>query len=387
METPAKDIYLDNSSTSFPKAPGVSDAVKQCIDLVGAGVNRSSYRAAQDAGMTVLETRMLLKKLFRFPHKVTHAVLTPGATYSLNFAFSGFLKPGDHVITGCLEHNAVMRPLNASGAAFDRIPGDAEGFMCAEDAEKLIRPETKLCILQHASNVSGTLQDLAPFAEVMKKHGIPLVIDASQSAGHVEIDFGALGLAALCAPGHKGLLGPAGIGILLLEPEFAKKLKPPVTGGTGSLSESELQPDLMPDRFESGTLNLPGICGLNAALKWLEKTGVNTVRAHEKALAAQFVEDLSAIPGVRLSGPRDPERRVGVFSVDFLTRDNAEAADLLETKFRIQTRCGLHCAPNAHKVLGTWPHGSVRFSTGPFTTEEDIRTAAAAVRAIAEGRC
>ncbi|MDO4492336.1 MAG: aminotransferase class V-fold PLP-dependent enzyme [Clostridia bacterium] len=385
MQEPIRTVYLDNSATSFPKAPGVSEAMKLCIDTIGAGVNRSSYRAAQEAGMTVLETRLLLKELFRFPHKVTHVVLTPGATYSLNFAISGFLKPGDRVLTGCLEHNAVMRPLNAApGVTFDRIPGDSEGFLSLDAAEKAIRPDTKLCVLQHASNVSGTLQQLEPFAELMHRKGIPLVVDAAQSAGHVEIDFGALGLAALCAPGHKGLLGPAGVGVLLLDPAFAKQLTPVITGGTGSLSESEVQPDLMPDRFESGTVNLAGIFGLNAALRWLRSEGIAKLRAHEILLARRFISGLSSIPGIRLAGPTDPERRVGVYSVDFPNRDNAEAADLLETRFGIMTRCGLHCAPNAHKTLGTWPQGSVRFSTGPFTTEEEIDAALEAIRIVAE---
>ena len=378
-------IYLDNAATSFPKPEGVSEAMKTYIDQVGATINRSVYGSAQDAGLVTLRLRERLKRLFRFPAPVTHVILTPGATWGLNMAIKGFLKPGDHCLVSSMEHNAVMRPLlQLHDVAYDRIPCDREGLLNPADIESLIRPNTKLLVMAHGSNVCGSVQDAKAVGELCAKHGIAFVLDAAQTAGHYPVDFEEFGLSALCVPGHKGLLGPSGIGALLMKDEFSKQLAPIVAGGTGSASDSEYLPEYLPDRFESGTPNLPGIYGWEAALRFVEATGVDALRSHEMALCQRFLEGLEAIPGVSLCGTSDLSRRVGVVSVDFVGQDNAEAAFRLETEFGILTRCGLHCAPSAHKSLDTFPRGTVRFSLGFASTEADVDGALAAIRAINE---
>ena len=378
-------IYLDNAATSFPKPEGVSAAMKSYLDNVGATINRSVYGSAQDAGLVTLQLRQRLKRLFHFRSPVTHVILTPGATWGLNMAIKGFLKPGDHCIVSSMEHNAVMRPLlQLEGVEFDRIPCDREGLLDPRGIEPLIRPNTKLLVMAHGSNVCGSVQDAKAVGEICRKHGIAIVLDAAQTAGHYPVDFEAFGLSALCVPGHKGLLGPSGIGALLMTEDFAKALNPIVAGGTGSASDSEYLPDYLPDRFESGTPNLPGIYGWEASLAFVEKTGVEALRSHEMALCQRFLEGLEAMEGVNLCGTRDVNRRVGVISVDFLHKDNAEAAFELEMDYRILTRCGLHCAPSAHKTLDTFPRGTVRFSLGFASTEKDVEAALAAIKAVSE---
>lgn len=376
-------IYLDNGATSFPKPPVVAEAMTRYMTEVGASINRGVYASAQDAGMTTLTLRENLCRLFHHGDP-THCILTAGNTMGLNMAIRGWLKPGDHCLVSSMEHNAVMRPLNdllAQGVAFDRIPCDGTGRLDVSAIPGLIRPNTRLLVMAHGSNVSGVVQDAAAVGAVCRAHGIPFVLDAAQTAGHWPIDFEAMGLSALSAPGHKGLMGPSGIGVLLLSAEFAKGLMPLFTGGTGSASHTEVQPDYMPDKFESGTPNLPGIYGLQAAVDFILSTGVETLRAHETALTKRFLDGLRKIDGIRLAGPWELEDRVGVISIDFEHQDNAEASFRLEQDYGIMTRCGLHCAPSAHKTLGTFPQGTVRFSPGWFTTDGEID---AALRAIAQ---
>lgn len=378
-------IYLDNAATSFPKPEGVSAAMKDYLDRVGATINRSVYGSAQDAGLVTLQLRERLKKLFHFPEPVTHVILTPGATWGLNMAIKGFLKPGDHCLVSSMEHNAVMRPLlQLEGVEFDRIPCSREGLLDPADIEPLIRPNTKLLVMAHGSNVCGSVQDARAVGQICKKHGIAFLLDVAQTAGHYPVDFEGFGLSALCVPGHKGLLGPSGIGALLMTDAFARMLDPIVAGGTGSASDSEFLPDYLPDRFESGTPNLPGIYGWEAALGFVQTTGVEALRSHEMALCQRFLEGLEQIEGAALCGTKDLSRRVGVVSVDFLHKDNAEAAFELETDHGILTRCGLHCAPSAHKTLDTFPRGTVRFSLGFATTEAEVDAALAAIQKIAE---
>lgn len=378
-------IYLDNAATSFPKPAGVSARMKEYMDSVGATINRSVYGAAQDAGLVTLRLRERLARLFSFPEKPTHVILTPGATAGLNFILKGFLRPGDHCLVSSMEHNAVMRPLlQLQGVEFDRIPCDEEGRLDPAAMLPLIRPNTRLCVMAHGSNVCGTVQDAAAVGAICAEHGIAFALDAAQTAGHIPIDFQALHLSALCVPGHKGLLGPSGIGALLLRDDFAHALTPLLAGGTGSASDSEYLPDYLPDRFESGTPNLPGIYGFEEALRFIEETGIDALRAHELELTARFLEGLRTIPNLRLCGTEDLSRRVGVISVDFTQADNAEAAFRLESEFGILTRCGLHCAPSAHKTLGTFPQGTVRFSLGFSSTAADVDAALAALRAISE---
>lgn len=377
-------VYLDNAATSYPKAPGVASAMADYVEKVGATINRSSYAAAQEAGLVTLSLRERLCRLFNHPDP-THAVLTPGATAGLNMVIKGLFRPGDHCLVSSMEHNAVMRPLvqlEREGVAFERIPCDAQGRLRLEALPGMIKLNTRLVVMAHGSNVCGTVQDAEAVGKICRERGVPFALDAAQTAGHIEVDFERFGLSALVVPGHKGLLGPQGIGALLLDADFARRLTPLVAGGTGSASDSEELPDWMPDRFESGTPNMPGVYGWEAALGWLENTGIETLENHEKTLSKRFMEGIYGLKNVKLYGATVPEGRTGVFSVGFLNCDNAEAAWRLEREFGILTRCGLHCAPSAHKTLGSFPEGSVRFSTGWANTEADIDAALSAIAAI-----
>lgn len=377
-------VYLDNAATSYPKAPGVASAMADYVEKVGATINRSSYASAQEAGLVTLSLRERLCRLFNHPDP-THAVLTPGATAGLNMVIKGLLRPGDHCLVSSMEHNAVMRPLvqlEREGVAFERIPCDAQGRLRLEALPGMIKLNTRLVVMAHGSNVCGTVQDAEAVGKICRERGVPFALDAAQTAGHIEVDFERFGLAALVVPGHKGLLGPQGIGALLLDADFARRLTPLVAGGTGSASDSEELPDWMPDRFESGTPNMPGVYGWEAALGCLENTGIETLENHEKTLTKRFMEGIYGLKNVKLYGVTVPEGRTGVFSVGFLNCDNAEAAWRLEREFGILTRCGLHCAPSAHKTLGSFPEGSVRFSTGWANTEADIDAALSAIAAI-----
>ena len=381
-----RTIYLDNAATSFPKPDGVSRRMKEYIDTVGATVNRSVYGSAQDAGLVLLTLRERLAKLFHFDDP-TYVILTPGMTAGMNMVIKGFLKNGDHCLVSSMEHNAVMRPiqqLTERGISFDRIPCDREGFMDIDAIEGLIRPNTKLLVMAHGSNVSGTVQDAERVGKICAAHGIAFVLDAAQTAGHIPVDFEKFGLSALCVPGHKGLLGPSGIGAMLLRKDFAELLTPLIAGGTGSASDSELLPPYMPDRFESGTPNMPGVYGWEAAMSFLDEVGVEALHAHEMALTERFLSGVKEIDTVRLAGTYDLDRRVGVVSIDFKNIDNAEAAYRLETEYGILTRCGLHCAPSAHKSLDTFPQGTVRFAVGFASTEDDVDAALEAIRVIGE---
>lgn len=377
-------VYLDNAATSYPKAPGVASAMADYVEKVGATINRSSYASAQEAGLVTLSLRERLCRLFNHPDP-THAVLTPGATAGLNMVIKGLLRPGDHCLVSSMEHNAVMRPLvqlEREGVVFERIPCDAQGRLRLEALPGMIKLNTRLVVMAHGSNVCGTVQDAGAVGKICRERGVPFALDAAQTAGHIEVDFERFGLAALVVPGHKGLLGPQGIGALLLDADFARRLTPLVAGGTGSASDSEELPGWMPDRFESGTPNMPGVYGWEAALGWLENTGIETLENHEKTLSKRFLEGIYGLKNVKLYGATVPEGRTGVFSVGFLNCDNAEAAWRLEREFGILTRCGLHCAPSAHKTLGSFPEGSVRFSTGWANTEADIDAALSAITAI-----
>lgn len=377
-------VYLDNAATSYPKAPGVASAMADYVEKVGATINRSSYASAQEAGLVTLSLRERLCRLFNHPDP-THAVLTPGATAGLNMVIKGLLRPGDHCLVSSMEHNAVMRPLvqlEREGVAFERIPCDAQGCLRLEALPGMIKLNTRLVVMAHGSNVCGTVQDAEAVGKICRERGVPFALDAAQTAGHIEVDFERFGLSALVVPGHKGLLGPQGIGALLLDEDFARRLTPLVAGGTGSASDSEELPGWMPDRFESGTPNMPGVYGWEAALGWLENTGIETLENHEKTLSKRFLEGIYGLKNVKLYGATVPEGRTGVFSVGFLNCDNAEAAWRLEREFGILTRCGLHCAPSAHKTLGSFPEGSVRFSTGWANTEADIDAALSAIAAI-----
>ena len=377
-------IYLDNASTSFPKAPGAAEAMYDYVKNCGCNVSRGGYDEAYQAEELVLDTRQRLTRLFHGPD-CRNVVFTKNITESLNVLLKGLLRSGDHVLVSAMEHNAVMRPLTqlaARGIAFDRVPCGPDGSLRTEELAGLLRPETRAVVMLHASNVCGTLLPAAEVGAFCRDHGLLFVLDTAQTAGAFPIDMETMHIDALAFTGHKGLLGPQGIGGFILRPELARRMEPLLSGGTGSVSHSEEVPAFMPDRFEAGTLNLPGIMGLHAALVWLEREGIHRIRQHELALTARFLEGLRDIPRLRAVGRRGAEGRAAVVSVACEGIDPAFLADALGREYGVLTRVGLHCAPSAHKTLGTYPAGTVRFSFGPWNTEAHVDAALAALREL-----
>ncbi len=372
-------IYMDHASTSFPKAPPVAQAVSDFIQCNGCNINRGDYPQAYEAADMVFDTRQRLATLFNFS-KAENVVFTTNVTIALNFLIKGLFRSGDHVLVSSMEHNAVMRPLvqmKHHGVGFSRIPCTDRGELMLETIEKMIAPNTKAIIMNHASNVCGTIIPIEKVGEIAHKYGLPFIVDAAQTAGILPIDMQAMNIDALCFTGHKGLLGPQGTGGFILTDQVADQLEPLISGGTGSMSNSEEIPHLLPDKFEAGTLNLPGIAGLHAALSELQ------VENHTE-LSIQFLEGLRSIPRISLKGFDDTEGRVAVFGLDFPEQDNAMIASILSERYGIMTRVGLHCAPNAHKTLGTFPRGLVRFSFGSSTTVEEVDYALAALKEISK---
>ncbi len=373
-----KRVYMDNAAGSFPKAPGVAQAVYDYLTQNGCNVGRSSYQSAADAEDEVLKARERLCALLGFDDP-SHAVFSCGVTFSLNALIRGLLGPGDHCIVSGFEHNAVMRPLIATGARFSVARLGPDGRF--ERPEALFEPNTRLVLLTHASNVFGNVLPVEQFAPLCAARGVPLAADCAQTAGHMPVDMSRMGLDALLFAGHKGLLGPAGVGGMLIRRPLAKRLRPLVEGGTGSASDSMRTPAFMPDKFEAGTLNIPGIWGLSAALGYLLEIGVENVARREAALRARFCQSLAGLGGVRVINAPGAGH-TGVASLVFTDMDQAEAAYRLESEFGVQTRCGLHCAPLAHQSMGTFPGGTVRFSFGAFTTPEEVDFAARAVKRV-----
>ena len=377
-------VYLDNAATSFPKAPGVGEAMCRYVERLGRNVGRGSYAPAMEAAGGVLAVREKLAALVGAPDP-RNIIFTPGATWGLNLLLRGLLRPGDRVITSPMEHNAVLRPLEqlkAAGVAVELLPCTGRGELVLDGlAEKL--DGARAVVLTHASNVSGTVFPIAQVGALCRAAGVFFLVDAAQTLGLLPVDMAAMGIDGLAFPGHKGLLGPQGIGGAALSAPLAEALEPLLSGGTGSLSESLSMPPFLPDKFEAGTLNLPGIFGLGAALDYLEGEG-EALRQREAKLARHLWYRLKELDGegLRVLGADDPQNRVGVVSVDFPGRDNGEMAFRLEREYGIQTRCGLHCAPLAHKTLGTFPQGAVRFSVGPFTTFAELDYTEGALEAL-----
>lgn len=380
-----RKIYLDNGSTSFPKAPGVGEAMARFITEVGCNVSRGGYEDAYAVADIVFETRSRLCRLFNFPDE-RFVVFTPSVTYSLNFMIKGLLKPGDHVIISSMEHNAVARPcesLKHDGVEVSVAACDSEGRLDLGSFERLFQPNTVMVVMSHASNVCGTILDAEAVGEICSRRGVFFVLDAAQSAGVAPIDFKKFHLSALCLTGHKGLLGPQGIGAMLLTEELAEKLTPLIDGGTGSASHLLTMPDFMPDKFEAGTLNLPGIIGLHTSLGYLLDKGLQQIYAAESVMTERFLAGVKTFEGVRNVGAEDMQNRVATVSLDFTQiADNADVAYILDSEYGIMTRCGLHCAPLAHRTLGTYPQGTVRFAFGHKNTAEDVDYALQAIKTI-----
>ena len=380
-------IYLDNGSTTFPKPRVVAEAVYRYLTESGSNVGRGNYGRAYAVEEQVYETRELLCRFFH-GGDCRNVIFTKNITESLNVLLKGLLRPGDHVLVSSMEHNAVMRPLvqlEKQGVSFSRVPCAGDGCLCLEKMEGLLRENTRAVVMTHASNVCGTVMPIAAVGDFCREHDLLFLVDSAQSAGVLPIRMDAMHIDALAFTGHKGLLGPQGTGGFVLGERIIPLLEPLLSGGTGSLSHSEEVPDFLPDRFEPGTMNLPGILGLRAALLWLEETGIETILRHELDLTGQFLQGLAPFEAaglVRILGRRSLEGRTGVVSIQTLGQDLSQAAFRLDRDFGILTRVGLHCAPAAHKTLGTFPTGTIRFSFGWWNTEDDVAAALDALREI-----
>lgn len=389
-----QQIYLDNASTTFPKPQAVADAVYQYITNTGTNISRGT--CVTNTEDLVFATREQLCRFFGGEDS-KNVVFTKNITESLNIIIKGLLRSGDHVLVSAMEHNAVMRPLRQIGAeltldnapadaiTFSRIPCNEEGALCLDALPQLVRPNTKAIIMTHASNVCGTVQPLAQVGSFCHEHGLQFIVDSAQTAGVLPINMQTLHIDALAFTGHKGLLAPQGIGGFVLRESIIDAIAPLIVGGTGSLSHTEHTPRFMPDKFEAGTLNLPGIAGLHASLSWLQQQGIDKIRTHELTLTQQFLDGLQQLEAQKLLhivGKRDCSERVGVVSISTDITDIAELAFILADKYAIATRVGLHCAPNAHKTLGTYPTGTLRFSFGWHNTTEEVNVALQALKEV-----
>ena len=440
-------IYLDNAATSFPKPEEVPMAVYDYMTKLGTNVNRGGYATAYDTESVVFECRELIGALFHAPD-YKNVVFTRNITESMNVVLKGLLHSGDHVIVSSMEHNAVMRPirqLEKKGVSFTRAQCESDGSLKPEKLLSCLRPDTKAVVMTHASNVFGTMLPIQEVGAFCKENGLAFILDSAQTAGVFPIDMEKMQIDILCFTGHKGLLGPQGIGGFILRDELVMKIEPLISGGTGSLSNLETVPEFMPDRFEAGTPNLPGIFGLHAALNWLRKLGEASLlnKETEKVKASFFIEDnlsllslseeeilckenaykkeLESLPSfsveqcfeaslkiirehelrlteeflkllkplekkgeLKIIGKKDTEMRTGVVSIQTLTRELSDTAFQLDTRYGIMTRVGLHCAPSAHKTMGTYPTGTIRFSFGFANTDKEVKLAIDALKELLE---
>jgi cysteine desulfurase/selenocysteine lyase len=381
-------LYFDNAATSWPKPEEMQSAMNRYLREIGGSPGRSGHRLSIEAGRIVLEAREALAQLFGVndPFRI---VFTKNATEALNIAFRGLLNAGDHVITSSMEHNSVMRPLRTlegEGVEVSVLPCSVRGELDPATIPPAIRPNTKAIILTHASNVTGTILPIGQAGRVAREHGLVLIVDAAQTAGVLPIAVEAMGIDLMAFTGHKSLFGPPGTGGLYIREGLETGIRPLMAGGTGSRSEFEEQPLFLPDKFEAGTPNTIGLAGLAAGVSWVLARGVETIRAHEEALTGRFMRGLQEIPGIDLYGPADPSCRTAIVSFNIPGLTPAEAAQELDERFAIMSRPGLHCAPAAHRTIGTFPRGTVRFSFGLFNRETEIDAALEAVRTLATGR-
>ncbi len=382
-------LYLDNSATSFPKPPEVLAAMTRFATELGASPGRGAYAEAREAGALLQRCRERIVELVggAAPEQV---IFTLNATDALNLAIRGLLRSGDHVVTTRFEHNSVLRPVNRlvdeRGISRTCVECDpATGLVDPDAIRRAIGSRTRLIVVVHASNVTGTLQPVAEVGRIARAHGVPFLVDAAQSLGHVPLDVERDRIDLLAFPGHKGLLGPLGTGALYIRPGLERELWTIREGGTGSVSDRDQQPDFLPDRFEPGSHNALGIIGLGAGVAWVLERTVAALRRHELELMGLLLDGLDAVPGLTLYGPRALEHRTGVFSIRMAGFSHPQAlSDRLERDHGILTRSGIHCAPLAHQTIGTLDvGGTTRLSLGPFVTRDDVATVLDALRAIA----
>jgi len=375
-------IYLDNAATSFPKPERVIAAISRYCREIGANPGRASHRLAREASAVVARTRRLLALLLGGvdPSRI---IFTPSTTVALNLALKGLLHAGDHVLTSSMEHNSVLRPLHhleRLGVSHTLIPCSPEGLVDPTDIRRHLRPETRLIALVHASNVTGGLMPVAEVGALARELGLLLLVDGAQTVGALPLEPEGLFIDLLAGPGHKGLLGPMGTGFLYVRPGL--DLDTLWEGGTGSRSESTAQPESWPDRFESGTLNAPGLAGLAEGIAEVQERGVDAIAAHKTGIMERLYQELRHLHGVVVYGPSHRHECVGTLSFNVTGVTSSEVAHILDTAYGIAVRPGLHCAPAAHQTIGSFPEGTVRVSVGPSTTEEEVQALIEAVEKI-----
>ena len=377
-------VYFDNAATSYPKPERVYETIMTAMREYGANPGRSGHKMALKTSREIYETRELIGKLFNIENAM-NIIFTFNATESLNMGIKGILKPGDHVITTSMEHNSVLRPikyLERFGVESTIVKGDKQGRILASDIEKSIKPNTKLIVHTHVSNLTGTIMPIEQIGKIAKNNGITYMVDAAQSAGVYDIDVEKMNIDLLAFPGHKGLLGPQGTGGLYIRDKL--ELVGLIQGGTGSASHSLDQPSITPDKFESGTPNAPGIIGLGAGIDYILHRGISNIREYEEELTMHFIEEASKVDGVILYGPLNKEEQGGVVALNIKDADSSEVSYILDQEYDIAVRPGLHCAPLAHKTIGTLEQGVVRFSFGIFNSHEEIDYCIKALKEIAK---
>lgn len=381
-----QEIYLDNAATSFPKPESVHRAYERTIREIGASPGRGGYRASIEGARLMYDVREKVASFFGVSDS-SRVIFTHGATESINIVLYGMLGPGDRVVTTTMEHNAVVRPLThlqGQGVEVVWVKGDPTGVVPLDEFHRQIASGARLAVVNAVSNVTGTIQSVPSMARICRQYGVPLLVDASQMAGSLHIDMERDGIDMLAAPAHKGLLGHPGTGILILAGDRIPD--PLVRGGTGSRSSDAAQPDELPDRFESGTPNLPGIASLGAGIDFIRQRGIEEIRRHEISLCRLLREGVSGIDGITIHAPEDPERGGSVISLVHDRLDPSYIGSRLDQEYGIAVRTGLHCAPLAHQTIGTWPRGTVRVSPGCFTTADHIgRFVEALSRIVREG--
>ena len=366
-------VYLDNAATSYPKPDCVYEQMNICMRTYCANPGRGSHAMSVQSAMAVNNCREQLSKLLKLDNDL-NICFTKNATEALNIAIIGSLSAGDHVITTNMEHNSVLRPLHTlqknRKINLSIIEGDSFGEIDPNSILKKINKKTKMVVCTLSSNVNGIIMPIFEIGEICRKKGILFLLDASQGLGNIPIDFSKMYVSMLAFPGHKGLLGPQGTGGLYVSPDI--RLKPLMQGGTGSQSESLLQPDIMPDLFESGTLNTPGIVGLGAAVGYLNDTGIDEVHSKKCDITQRLYDGLSQIKGIKIYSPADMKKNSGIVAFNINNCDSSDISYLLDNRYKIACRSGLHCAPLAHAFFNTLKSGIVRFSTGLFNTYEEI---------------
>ncbi|MFA5882085.1 MAG: aminotransferase class V-fold PLP-dependent enzyme [Eubacteriales bacterium] len=365
-------IYLDNAATTWPKPEETIAAVVNCMRRAGANPGRGGHKMSLEAGRIIFETREALAKMFGVSDPA-RIVFTGNATESLNIALKGFLKPGDHVITSSMEHNAVARPLQvlkAKGIQITEVSCSPQGELDPRDVDRAVKTNTAAVIIMHASNVTGTIMPIGEIGKITRQKGLCFIVDAAQTAGLLDIDVDKMNIDLLAFTGHKSLYGPQGTGGLFIRDETG--LEPLKQGGTGSSSESPEQPEEMPDKFESGTPNTPGIAGLRAGIKFISGQGIDSIRKHENELLSKFLAGLKQIKKIEIYGTANPLLQVPVVSLNVKGQDSAEIAFIMDKVFDIACRSGLHCSPSAHRTIGTLGRGTVRFSFSLFNTAEEV---------------